>query len=370
MSGSAAAEAKAPGCYGQLVNGDIRPDLSDADFVRLLPKVELHVHLEGTIAPATQLAIADRNGVRLPYDSPEGVAEYQARRRSTGRENLANFLECLDLSRGVLRTPEDFHTIAIEFLARCREEGVRYVEMMFDPQQAIRQGVSLGDALDAITQGRRDGERDSGVRSQLILCFQRDHPAAEALPLLEEADRHRDHIVGIGLDNYETPGFPALFAPVYRAARSRDYRLTSHCDVNQPDSARHIRESIELLGVERIDHGLNAADDPELIDLVLENQVALTACPTYYEGQASSAPERLDMHRVLLNAGVRISLNTDDPAQFASGWLCNTIHQAMISAPFTRAQVVQFAQHAIDSSWTDDAYRATLTSELRALVAG
>ena len=198
MSGSAAAEAKAPGCYGQLVNGDIRPDLSDADFVRLLPKVELHVHLEGTIAPATQLAIADRNGVRLPYDSPEGVAEYQARRRSTGRENLANFLECLDLSRGVLRTPEDFHTIAIEFLARCREEGVRYVEMMFDPQQAIRQGVSLGDALDAITQGRRDGERDSGVRSQLILCFQRDHPAAEALPLLEEADRHRDHIVGIG----------------------------------------------------------------------------------------------------------------------------------------------------------------------------
>ena len=120
---------------------EIRPDLTDADFVRLMPKVELHVHLEGTIAPATQLAIAERNGIELPYDSPEGVAEYQAKRRSDGRENLVNFLDCLDISRGVLRTADDFHTITMEFLARCRAEGVDYVEIMFDPQQAIRQGV-------------------------------------------------------------------------------------------------------------------------------------------------------------------------------------------------------------------------------------
>ncbi len=355
--------------YHPLVEDDIRPDLSDAEFVQLMPKVELHVHLEGTIAPATQLAIADRNGVELPYDAPEGVVEYQARRRSSGRENLANFLECLDMSRGVLRTALDFHLITVEFLRRCQEEGVRYVEMMFDPQQAIRQGVSLGDTVEAITQGRHDGERDTGVRSQLIMCFQRDHPAEEAQPLLEEADSHRDHIVGIGLDNYETPGFPALFEPAYREARSKGYRLTSHCDVNQPDSIRHIRESIELLGVERIDHGLNTAEDPGLVDLVLDRQVALTGCPTYYEGQSSSPSARLEMHRNLLDAGVRISLNTDDPAQFGSGWLSNTIHQAMVSAPFTRSEIVRFAQHAIDSSWTDDAHRAELTEALSVFTA-
>lgn len=349
---------------------DIRPDLSDAEFVRLMPKVELHVHLEGTIAPATQLAIAERNGIELPYDTPEAVAEYQAQRRSDGRENLVNFLECLDISRSVLRAAGDFHTITVEFLARCRAEGVRYVEIMFDPQQAIRQGVSLGDTVEAITQARLESERDMRVRSQLIMCFQRDHPAEEVPPLIEEADIRREHIVGVGLDNYEMPRFPALFAPAFTAARSREYRLTSHCDVNQPDSRRHIRDCVETLGVERLDHGLNAADDPGLIDLLLDRQIALAACPTYYDGQASSPDWRLEMHRSLLEAGVPISLNTDDPAQFGSGWLTNTIHSAMVSAPFTRAEVLRFAQHAIDSSWTDDSHKAELTAELREYAAG
>ena len=346
----------------------VRPELSDDDFVRLLPKVELHVHLEGTIAPTTQLTIAERNGIQLPYDTPEGVAEYQTRRRASGKENLVNFLDCLDISRGVLRTPEDFHTITVEFLARCAREGVSYVEVMFDPQQAIRQGVSLGDTVEAITQGRLDGAHDSGVRSQLIMCFQRDHPADEALGLVEEADAHREHIVGVGLDNYETPGFPAMFAPVYDAARSRQYRLTSHCDVNQPDSADHIRACIEVLGVERIDHGLNAADDPALIELLLDHGTALTGCPTYYDGQSASPDWRLNMHRTLLEAGVPISLNTDDPAQFGSGWLANTVLHAMLAAPFTRDEIVRFTRHAIETSWTDDAHRAQMSAELAAFV--
>ena len=344
---------------------DIRPDLSDVDFVRLMPKVELHVHLEGTIAPATQLAIAERNGIELPYDTPEGVARFQAERRSDGRENLVNFLECLDISRSVLRTADDFHTITVEFLARCRTEGIRYVEIMFDPQQATRQGVTLGSAVEAITQARRQGERDVGVRSQLIMCFQRDHPAEEVPPLIEEAEVHREHIIGVGLDNYETPGFPALFEPAFDLARSKGYRLTSHCDVNQPDSPRHIRDCVERLGVERLDHGLNAADDPALIDLLRDRRIALAACPTYYDGQASSPDWRLEMHRTLLEAGVCISLNTDDPAQFGSGWLANTIHDAMVAAPFTRADILGFAQNAIDGSWTDDGHKADLTAELR-----
>ena len=274
----------------RFMSDDPRPDLSDWDFVAAMPKVELHVHLEGTIAPTTQLAIAERNGVELPYNTPEGVAEYQAKQRATGRENLVNFLDCLDISRGVLRTPEDFHTITMEFLARCRDERVVYVEMMFDPQQAMRQGLPLGDCVEAIAHGQHAGETDYGVESKLIMSFQRDHPAEEALSILDAAEDHRHLIVGIGLDNYETPGFPSMFLPAYEAARSKGYRLTSHCDVNQPDSAQHIRECVELLGVERIDHGLNAADDPQLIDLIGDHDIALTACPTFYTGESSSAP--------------------------------------------------------------------------------
>ncbi|MCP4963055.1 MAG: adenosine deaminase [Actinomycetia bacterium] len=343
---------------------DVRSDLSDEEFVAGIPKVELHVHLEGTIEPLSLFRIAERNGIELPYDSPEGVVAFQAERRAPGNESLVNFLECLDISRGALRTGADYHTITVDFLARCRDEGVRYVEMMVDPQQAIRQGVPLGDCVEAITQGRADGLTNHGVRSQLIMCFQRDHPAAEAEALLEQADAHRDSIVGIGLDNYETPGFPALFAATYELARRREYRLTSHCDVNQPDSIRHIRACIEDLGVERIDHGLNTATDPSLVDLVLERGIALTACPTFYHGQQGAAESRLDMYRSLLDAGTMISLNTDDPAQFGSGWLTNTISEAMAAARFSRSDLVRFMHNAIDSAWTDEHHRRDLTSEL------
>ena len=348
----------------------LRDDLDDEAFVAAMPKVELHVHIEGTIEPDSLFEIAERNGIDLPYDTAEGVAAYQAEQRATGRENLANFLDCLDVSRGALRTAEDYHRITTAFLSRCQQEGVRYVEMMFDPQQAIRQGVSLGDCVEAISQGQHDGAQSNGVQSQLIMCFQRDHPPHEALTLLEHADAHRDAIAGIGLDNYETPGFPELFQPVFDAARRRGYRLTSHCDVNQPDSVSHIRHCIEDLGVERIDHGLNTVDDPALMDLVLDRNIALTGCPTFYSDATSSDPARLEMHRTLLDAGVRISLNTDDPAQFGSGWLTNTIQSAMAGAPFSRADIVRFMDNAIGSAWTDETHRRGLTAELRAFEIG
>jgi adenosine deaminase len=137
-------------------------------------------------------------------------------------------------------------------------------------------------------------------------------PDGAAAALLEPADGFRDHIVGIGLDNFETLGFPVIFADTYRLAREREYRLTSHCDVNQADSVAHIRACTEDLGVERIDHGLNTVDDPHLLELAQQHDIALTGCPTYYSGQASSPDWRLEMHRTLLDAGIRISLNTDD----------------------------------------------------------
>ena len=353
-----------------MVSDALRPDLDDEAFVALMPKVELHVHLEGTIESATLFELAEANGIDLPYDTPEGVLAYQAGRRAEGRENLVNFLECLDISRGALRTAADYHRITVDFLARCRREGVPYVEIMFDPQQAVRQGVPLGACVEAITQGRRDGERDEGVRSQLIMCFQRDYPPEEAPTLLAEADPHREHIVRIGLDNYETAGFPPRFQPVYERARERGYRLTSHCDVNQPDSVAHIRQCIDLLGVERIDHGLNTVDDLALLELVVDRGIALTGCPTYYAGQEASPDWRLEMHRTLLAAGARISLNTDDPAQFGSGWLTTTIRSAMAAAPFTRAEVVRFMGHAIDTAWTDDAHRRQLAADLEAYCRG
>ena len=346
------------------MSDSIRADLDDRQFVAAMPKVELHVHIEGTLEPETLFAIAERNGVQLPYATPGDVADYQANHRSHGKENLVGFLEALDISRGALRTAADYHEMTLAFLTRCRHEGVRYVEMMLDPQQAVRQGVAAGACVEAVTQARRDAAREVGVRSQLIVCFQRDHPPEDALAVLGDLDPHRADIVGIGLDNYETPGFPALFQPVFEAARARDYRLTSHCDVNQPDSVDHIRDCIDLLGVERIDHGLNTVEDPALVESVVERGIALTACPTFYSGMTASPAERLEMHRTLLDAGALISLNTDDPAQFGSGWLTHTVATAMATGPFARAEIVRFMHNAIDSAWADDGIRRALATEL------
>ncbi len=360
----------APSWDADRVTTETRSELTDAEFVAAMPKVELHVHIEGTIEPETLFAIADRNGVELPYDSPEGVLEYQTSRKVEGRENLINFLDCLDISRGALRTAADYYTITADFLRRCRDEGVRHVEMMFDPQQAIRQGVPFGDCMDALVQGRDEGRRQYAVSSLWVMGFQRAHAPAEVLPLLGAADPYRDEIIGIGLDNYETPGFPALFAPAYEHAREQGYRLTSHCDVNQPDSVAHIRACIEDLGVERIDHGLNTVDDPGLLELVLERGVALTGCPTFYAGQEASPDWRLEMHRTLLEAGVTVSLNTDDPAQFGSGWLGDTVLSAMAAAPFGRDEIVRFTANAIDSAWVDRLHRDGLRAELAAFCSG
>lgn len=342
-------------------SGDGSPEWT---FLSAMPKVELHVHVEGTIAPDLLFTMADRNGIDLPYSSPEDVAAYQGRQMSTGRENLQNFLDCLDISRGALRTQEDYYDITHGFLERCAAEGTIYTEMMFDPQQAIRQGVSLEECIEGLTQGRVDGERDFEVQSQLIMCFQRDHPPEQAHQILVQADSHRDKIAGVGLDNSETPGFPQLFEGVFASAREREYRLTSHCDVNQPDTVAHIRDCIEVLGVERLDHGLNAVDDPELLETVVDRRIALTGCPTFYVGHTECIPQRLGMHRQLLDAGAVISLNTDDPAQFASGFLTNTLVRTQQAGEFTNDEMVLFMQNAIDSTWLPDSKQADLSRQL------
>ena len=182
--------------------------------------------------------------------------------------------------------------------------------------------------------------------------------------MIEAARQHSAEIVGVGLDNYETPGFPEMFKTSFDLARSAGFHLTSHCDVNQADSFGHIKACIETLGVERIDHGLNVSESPELIELVLEHGVSLTGCPTFYTGSTACKNSRLEMHRVLADAGVRISLNTDDPAQFGSGWMSKTVLAAMMAAPFSRSEIVRFNRNAIQSAWISDEHRHELLAEV------
>lgn len=333
-------------------------------FLRTMPKAELHVHLEGTLEGDLVLVMADRNGIELPFDDPDGIRRMQNETKTGITNNLANFLRCLDICREAMRTDQDYYDTAMAFAARSAKENVVYLEVTFDPQQAIRQGVPLGACVAALSRARRDAKRDHGIDIQWIACFQRDHPVRDAMDTLLQLDPHRDEIVGIGLDNFETPDFPTLFAPVMSAARDRGYRLTSHCDVNQPQSLAHISACIDQLGVERIDHGLNTAQDAALLKQVVDRRIALTGCPTFHVSMTSAPPDRIEMIRDLFDAGALVSLNTDDPAQFGSGYLSDTLAACQAAGGFSDADMVRFMRNAFESAWIDERTRSTYIASL------
>ncbi|MBT4286595.1 MAG: adenosine deaminase [Deltaproteobacteria bacterium] len=320
-------------------------------FLASAPKAELHIHIEGTIEPDLLLQMAERNGIVLPFDTPEGVLALQNLKKSGNHNNLSNFLDCLDISRGVLRQARDYYDITMRFLKKCKEENIVYSEVMFDPQQGMRQGVAFETIIESLRQAQKDGRAAFGVETQWIMCFQRDHAAYEANDILTSAEKYRDIIVGIGLDNYETVGFPDLFKEVFKKAKSQGFRLTSHCDVNQPDSLAHIQGCINTLNVERIDHGLNSAYDETLTKTILSHGISLTGCPTFFNTDSSSPPDRLEMIKKLLRSGVIISLNTDDPEQFGSGWLTQTLIAAQKAGGFDREDMIQFLKNAFQSAW-------------------
>ncbi len=324
---------------------------SDYEFLLAAPKAELHVHLEGTIEPELLFLLAERNGIEIPYRTPEDVLNFQVEKKTSSTENLKNFLECLDISRGVLVKAIDYYDLTMHFLKQCQKEHIVYAEVMFDPQQAMRQGVEFEAAVEAIGQAQKDGLKEFEVETQWIMCFQRDHSPLEAEKILKQAEPFRDLIIGIGLDNAEVSGFPNLFSEVFRQAKLAGYHLTSHCDVNQPDAFDHIRGCIEQLSVHRIDHGLNVAQDEALVDTVLNKNICLTACPTYYATENSCPPDRMKMIKTLFRAGVMVSLNSDDPAQFGSGWLSNTLAVAQRSGGFTRQEMLRFMKNAFQSAW-------------------
>lgn len=329
-----------------------------SEFIRALPKAELHVHLEGTLEGDLLLIMAERNKISLPFDDPDGIRRMQNETKTGLTNNLVNFLRCLDICREAMRTAQDYYDTAMAFVRRSAAENVIYLEITFDPQQAIRQGVPLSECVEALGRAQRDAGRDHGVEIQWIACFQRDHSVEDALATLIELDPYQDQIVGIGLDNFETPDFPRLFAPVMSAAGERGYRLTSHCDVNQPQSLTHIGDCIDILGVERIDHGLNTAQDSALLEKVVERRIALTGCPTFHVSMTAAPDDRIEMIKTLYDAGALISLNTDDPAQFGSGYLCHTLAACQIAGKFSDNDMLHFMRNTFESAWISQAARS------------
>ncbi|MDX3453141.1 adenosine deaminase [Streptomyces sp. ME02-8801-2C] len=273
-----------------------------------LPTAELHLHIEGTLEPELAFALAARNGVVLPYGDSEEL------RKAYDFDDLQSFLNLYYELMAVLRTEQDFEDLANAYLARAAAQGVRHAEIFFDPQAHIARGVEMGTVVEGLWRALGESEAAHGISTRLIMCFLRDQSAASAMETLEAAKPYLHRIIGIGLDSAEVGHPPVKFREVYEAAAALGLRRVAHAGEEGPPE--YISEALDVLGVERIDHGLRCMEDPELVSRLVRERVPLTLCPL--SNVRLRAVDVLAEHPLpaMLDAGLLCTVNSDDPAYF------------------------------------------------------
>lgn len=334
--------------------------MSDVDlaFVSGLPKCELHLHLEGTLEPELKLALATRNGVDIGQSTVEEI------RDSYRFNDLASFLAVYYPAMNVLVTEQDFYDLAHAYFVRAAEDGVRRVEAFFDPQAHTSRGVPIAAVINGYHRAAVDAA-GLGIDAELILCFLRDLSAESAAETLAAALPYKDKFIGVGLDSDERDNPPSKFADVFATARAEGLRLTMHCDIDQVGSIDNIRQVLEDIGVDRIDHGTNIVENPALVDLVLERGLGLTCCPVSngFVTNDMKATEMVD----LLRRGVRVTVNSDDPAYFGAYIAGNYLALAQ-AANLTRQDLATIARNSFSASWATDEQKADYLAAVDAYV--
>lgn len=331
-----------------------------AELIDRLPKVELHVHIEGTLEPELAFRLAARNGVALPFPS---VA---AMRAALEFKSLQSFLDVYYAACAVLVTREDFRELTRAYLARADADGVRHVEPFFDPQTHTGRGIPIGDVIGGILDGLADGEREFGITSGLILSFLRHLPVESADATFSAAGPWLDRIVGVGLDSTEIGFPPEPFAPLFARARALGLRAVAHA--GEEAEAELVARTIDCLEVSRIDHGVRAADDPAVMARLAESGVTLTACPISNVSLRIFPSLRHSPVRTFMEAGVSVTINSDDPAYFG-GYIADNYRGLAAALALTRAEVEKLAANAINGSFASEARKSQLLVELAGAVA-
>ena len=330
------------------------------DFIRGLPKAELHLHIEGTLEPEMVFELAAKHGIELPY------ASVAALREAYRFADLQSFLDVYYAGAAVLREESDFYALTAAYLRKAHEQGVVHAEIFFDPQTHTSRGVAFPEVVTGIRQALLDAQSLYGMTHRLILCFLRHLSAAEALATLEEALPYRDWIAAVGLDSSEAGNPPGKFAEVFARARSEGFLAVAHAGEEGP--AEYVREALDLLGVSRIDHGVRSDEDPALIKRLVRESVPLTVCPL--SNVMLKVFDRMANHNLkwLLDRGVCVTVNSDDPAYFG-GYILENYLAVSAALELSKQDLTRLARNSIEASflaqsdkevWSDriDAYAA------------
>ncbi|MBC7601528.1 MAG: adenosine deaminase [Ramlibacter sp.] len=325
-----------------------------------MPKAELHIHIEGSLEPELIFAMAARNRVAIPYASVEEL------RKAYAFTNLQSFLDIYYAGASVLLKEEDFHDMAWAYLERAAADNVVHTEMFFDPQTHTARGVDIGVVINGLHRACLEAQEKLGVDASLIMCFLRHLSEDEAMQTLEQALPYKDKLIGVGLDSSEVGHPPEKFARVFEKSRSLGLHLVAHAGEEGPPA--YVWTALDLLKVERIDHGVQSTKDPELMKRLARDRTPLTVCPLSNLKLCVFA--QLADHNIgqLLDAGLVATTNSDDPAYFG-GYMNDNFIQTFAATGLTAAHAYQLAKNSFDASFADAATKRKYTELLDATFA-
>ncbi len=319
-----------------------------AEYIDRLPKAELHIHIEGSLEPEMAFAMAEAQGIELAYPSVEAL------RSAYDFGNLQEFLDLYYQGMSVLNREQDFYDLTDAYLARAAADGVTYAEIFFDPQGHTERGVSFETALGGIHRALTDGVAKHGLTASIIMCFLRHLDEADAERALDAALGHKDKIIGVGLDSSEVGHPPNKFKNVFTRARDEGFRLTAHAGEEGPPE--YIWEALDILGVERIDHGNRALEDDALMRRLAADNMALTMCPLSNLRLCGIDDMKDHPARRMLEAGLRVTVNSDDPAYFG-GYISENFRQLDAALGLTNEELAVMARNGFDAAFVAESER-------------
>jgi adenine deaminase len=326
-------------------------------YVRALPKAELHLHIEGTLEPELAFRLARKHRLALPYASVEEL------RAAYDFTDLQSFLDLYYAVAGVLRDADDFYELALSYLQRVHGQGVVHTEIFFDPQTHTARGIAFDTVVDGLRQALTEAERRFGMTHRLIACFVRHLSAADAMRTLDQVLEHRDAICAVGLDSSEIGHPPSKFAVVF--ARAREHGLLTVAHAGEEGPPAYIYEALDILAVRRIDHGVRSEEDSALVHRLARERIGLTVCPlSNVKLGVFDGIERHNLKR-LLEAGLCVTVNSDDPAYFG-GYLLENYLAVQRGLGLTRAQLATLARNSIEASFLDTVAKRRWTAAIDA----
>ena len=329
------------------------------NWLKELPKIELHLHIEGTLEPELLFKLAKRNSVQLPFNSIDEVKKaYQF-------SNLQDFLDIYYQGAEVLLLKQDFYDLTWAYLLMCKEQNVIHVEPFFDPQTHTSRGVPFETVVNGISEALVDAKEKLGITSRLIMCFLRHLSEESAIETLKSSKQFSDVIYGVGLDSAEMGNPPEKFVNVFNQAKDMGYKLVAHAGEEGP--ASYIWSSLDVLNVQRIDHGIRAIDDPDLMLRLIETQMPLTICPL--SNVKLRVFDNMASHTILdmLDLGVCVTVNSDDPSYFG-GYMTENFLALFDSLALSKDQAIRLIKNSIDASFAEESRKKELYNLLQTYI--